>query len=275
MAGRNRPLRKFMKILGLAPYGGDEFLIAALACGSGAYALSLAHPLLALIPVIPFGIVVWFFRDPDRSGPDDESILLSPADGTVTDIEELDEPEFIGGRARRIGIFLSPFNVHVNRVPCEGKVRYTKYKAGDFLPAYNPQAPTRNESVFLGLEMAKGTKLIVRQVTGVLARRIICEASNGEILKRGERYGMIKFGSRTELYVPAGAFEAWLVGIGDKVVGGQTPICKVRDVPIEMPDKEMRERAEMILHGAAMVGDAATETDLNRQDVKAPRTEGT
>src|SRR5437016_10554144 len=108
-----------MKTLGLAPYGGDEFFIATLACGAAAFALHYAHPLLSFIPLVPFAIVVWFFRDPDRSGPDDENILLAPADGTVTDIEELDEPDFIGGRAQRIGIFLSPFNVHVNRAPCE------------------------------------------------------------------------------------------------------------------------------------------------------------
>lgn len=252
-----------MKILGLAPYGGDEFLIALIACGAAAYALSLVHPLLAISPAVPFAIVVWFFRDPDRSGPADEDILISPADGTVTDIEEIEEPDFIGGRAKRIGIFLSPFNVHVNRTPCEGAVRLVKYKAGDFLPAYNPKAPEKNESISLGLETPKGLRLIVKQVTGVLARRIVCEAREGETLARGQRYGMIKFGSRTEVYVPLGAFEACLVQLGDKVKGGQTPICKVRGVIATPPTAEARARAEMLLQGAAMI-DASAPTESQK-----------
>src|SRR5436190_22758091 len=108
-----------MKTLGLAPYGGDEFLIATLACGAAAFALHYAHPLLSLIPLVPYAIVAWFFRDPERSGPGDENILLAPADGTVTDIEELDEPDFIGGRAPRIGICPLPVHAQFNRCPCQ------------------------------------------------------------------------------------------------------------------------------------------------------------
>ena len=246
-----------MKSLGLAPYGGDEFFIAFLACGSAAYALRQIHPLLMIVPAIPFAIVVWFFRDPDRSGTTDENILIAPADGTVTDIEELDEPDFIGGRAKRIGIFLSPFNVHVNRVPCEGTVKGSRFRAGDFLPAYNPKAPEKNESISLDLVTPKGLRLVVKQVTGVLARRIVCEARPGETLARGQRYGMIKFGSRTEVYVPVGAFEATLVELGDKVKGGQTPICKIREVIATPATDEARERAEMLLQGAAMIDASA------------------
>ena len=218
-----------MKTFGLAEYGGDELLIALIACGLLAFALFRLYPPLALLPAIPLGIVIWFFRDPDRRGPENPEQMLSPADGTVTDIVELDEPRFIGGRAMRIGIFLSPFNVHVNRSPCDGTVKKVEFRSGEFLPAYNPQAPERNESTALGMELDSGLRIVVKQITGVLARRIICEVDAGEKLTRGQRYGMIKFGSRTELYIPIDACGDVRVKIGDKVVGGATPLCDVKE----------------------------------------------
>jgi phosphatidylserine decarboxylase len=221
-----------MKTLGMAEYGGDEFLIATISCGLAAFVLNWFHPLLPILPLIPYAIIVWFFRDPNRSGLQDAELMLSPADGTVTDITELEEPDYIRGRAMRIGIFLSPFNVHVNRVPCDGVVEFSRYRAGEFLPAYNPQAPERNESITLGLATRLGFRIIVKQVTGVLARRIICEARLGDELKRGERYGMIKFGSRTELYVPIEAYAGSSVTLGDKVRGGETVLCKVKALNI-------------------------------------------
>jgi phosphatidylserine decarboxylase len=221
-------MRSVMRALGLAEYGGDELLICLIACSSLGLLLYVhIHPLTAIIPLIPLAIVVWFFRDPQRRGDGPENVMLSPADGTVTDIIEVDEPDFIGGRALRIGIFLSPFNVHVNRSPCAGTVRYSKFKAGEFLPAYNPQAPERNESCSLGLEIRHGTRIVVKQITGVLARRIICEAHAGDLLARGQRYGMIKFGSRTELYIPLSAGPKPLVKVDDKVTGGLTAFCEV------------------------------------------------
>jgi len=226
-------MRKIMRAFGLAEYGGDEMLIALIAFGSAAAVLGrFLHPALAVIPLIPLAIVVWFFRDPERRGEGDENLLLSPADGTVTDIIEVDEPDFIGGRALRIGIFLSPFNVHVNRSPCSGTVRYSKFKAGEFLPAYNPKAPERNESVSLGLEIKDGARILVKQISGVLARRIICEVHPGDPLARGQRYGMIKFGSRTELYIPLVSGPKPLVKVDDKVKGGETPFCSIGPVTV-------------------------------------------
>ena len=199
-----------------------------MACAASALLLAqLPYPQFALLPLIPLAIVVWFFRDPERFGTQEPAVLLSPADGTVTDIEEVDEPEFIQGRALRIGIFLSPLNVHVNRVPCDGTVQWVKFRAGEFLPAYNPQAPQRNESIALGLETPGGLRIIVKQVTGVLARRIICEAQAGDTLCRGQRHGMIKLGSRTELYIPISARPAALVKVGDKVKGRESSCGKV------------------------------------------------
>ena len=219
-------MRRAMRMLGLAEYGGDELLLAAIACGVSALALSRLHPLLALIPGVPFAIVVWFFRDPNRSSGSAADIVLSPADGTVSDVMEVDEPNFIAGRAVRIGIFLSPFNVHVNRTPCGGVVRWVDYRSGEFLPAYNSQAPERNESTALGIELENGLRVIVKQITGILARRIICEAEMGDTLSRGQRYGMIKFGSRTEVYVAVEACHSMLVKVGDRVLGGATPLCR-------------------------------------------------
>ena len=216
-----------MRLFRLAEYGADEFLLAACACSAAACALRLVNPWLALLPLFPFAVVVWFFRDPDRSVPDDPALLVAPADGTVMDIEELDEPAFIGRKALRIGIFLSPFNVHVNRAPCAGVVRYLDYRVGEFLPAYNPAAAQRNEAVCLGLESADGLRLLVKQISGVLARRIVCRVQPGDVLAPGQRYGMIKFGSRTELYVPADAVAVCTVTRGSKVKGGISPCCKL------------------------------------------------
>ena len=226
-----------MRMLGMAEYGGDELFIVTLAMGAAAYVFSRVHPALVVIPAIPFGIVVWFFRDPNRTGTSAPEIMLSPADGTVSDITELDEPRFIAGRAVRIGIFLSPFNVHVNRTPCDGTVQMVEHKSGEFLPAYNPEAPTRNESASLGLQLDNGLLIVVKQITGILARRIVCEAETGDRLTRGQRYGMIKFGSRTELYIPVQACGEVLVKIGDKVVGGHTPLCAVK-LPLETTQAE-------------------------------------
>lgn len=220
-----------MRALGLAAYGGDELLLCVIAFGATAWLLAhYIHPALAILPLIPLAIVVWFFRDPERRGDATENVMLSPADGTVTDIIEVDEPDFIGGRALRIGIFLSPFNVHVNRSPCAGTVQYSKFKAGEFLPAYNPNAPERNESVSLGLEIKDGVRIVVKQISGILARRIICEAHPGDPLARGQRYGMIKFGSRTELYIPLSAGPKPLIKVDDTVRGGETPFCAIESL---------------------------------------------
>ncbi len=229
-------MRNIMKALGLAPWGADELIIGTLACGTLGYSLFLVlgqyaswAGYLGLLALIPWLIVLQFFRDPNREGPAGPGVMLSPADGTVTDIVEIEEPSYMQGKCTRIGIFLSPFNVHVNRSPCEAGVMYIDYRAGEFLPAYNPKAPERNESCSMGLLTPEGSKFIVKQITGVLARRIICDSKIGDRLKAGERYGMIKFGSRTELYVPIEAGYELNVKLGDKVIGGETVLCR-RDI---------------------------------------------
>jgi phosphatidylserine decarboxylase len=225
-------MRRRLRMIGLAEYGGDELLIAALTCGAMAWALYLGVSAWAApVAAVPWAIVVWFFRDPERRIPQRTDVLLSPADGRVQDITEVDAPSYMGGRALRIGIFLSPFDVHVNRAPCEGTVEHLRYLAGEFLPAYNPKAPERNEAVELGLSTPAGTKVLVKQITGVLARRIVCAVRPGARLERGARYGMIKFGSRTEIYVPLEAPFRPAVRIGDRVRGGETVVLEHAERP--------------------------------------------
>ena len=176
-------------------------------------------------------VLIWifsFFRDPKRTIPQDKNLLLSPADGTVTDIETIAENDFIGAPAVRIGVFLSVFDVHINRAPCGVKVEKIIYKKGKFKDARDAQAGRVNESNDLYLVRTEGPadKLIVRQISGAIARRIVCEAKEGQNLTGGQKFGMIKFGSRTELYIPAGDNVKCLVRVGDKVKAGLTPLVK-------------------------------------------------
>lgn len=174
-----------------------------------------------------------FFRNPARRPLGDERSLVAPADGVVADIGEVDEVEFIGGRALRIGIFLSVFDVHVNRSPVAGTITYARYKPGQFLDARHPDVSHENEANTLGIEVspavAPGLKLLVRQLSGLIARRIICTHGVGDALTRGELFGMIKFGSRTELWLPAACAHRVLVAPGQRVRCGQTVLVELLD----------------------------------------------
>lgn len=172
--------------------------------------------------------VLMFFRDPLRRCPAEPNLLLAPADGKVTDIEKIDDSGFVGGPALRIGIFLSIFNTHINRAPCSVRVESITYKKGKYLNAMNPLAGRVNESNDVGLVRTENPKdrLLVRQISGAIARRIVCATSVGSEMAGGEQFGMIKFGSRTELYLPARENAKCLVRIGDKVKAGLTPLVK-------------------------------------------------
>jgi phosphatidylserine decarboxylase len=232
-------MRKVLRRLRLAEYGGDELVLATVACAALGWGLwAVVGPAAALAALAPWLMVLWFFRDPERRAPDAAEVLVAPADGRVADVQEVDEPRFVCGRALRVGIFLSPFSVHVNRAPCGGMVMYCRYAPGEFLPAYNPRAPERNEAVELGLVTPEGLKVLVKQIAGVLARRIVCEARPGEALARGARYGMIKFGSRTELYVPAESGYCVAVEVGQQVRGGETPILQRVPSPVPAASSE-------------------------------------
>ena len=184
-----------------------------------------------LLAVLLIWILV-FFRDPYRQPPSDTNLLLAPADGRVTDIEIVEEDNFIGSPALRVGIFLSIFSTHINRAPCNAKVEKITYRKGQYRNAANPRSGRVNESNNLDLVRTDGPeqRLIVRQISGAIARRIVCDVSEGQVLTGGEKFGMIKFGSRTELYVPSGENAKCLVRTGDKVKAGLTPLVRYEDV---------------------------------------------
>jgi phosphatidylserine decarboxylase len=191
------------------------------------------HPLLW----IPTGILaaLWlfvlsFFRDPERTIPADRDALLSPADGTITHVEEVAEADFPGGRAFRVSIFLSVFNVHINRVPRAGRVLGIRYFPGRFLDARTTECAVLNEQLWLDIgEGPPGRFVRVKQIAGAIARRIVCWLKPSEELTAGERYGMIKFGSRTDVLVPADAVKEVLVKVGDSVSGGSTILLRLKD----------------------------------------------
>jgi len=164
----------------------------------------------------------FFFRDPHRSFTPHDNLLISPADGKIIAIENIKDNSFIGGKAVKISIFLSVFDVHINRIPATGMVDYVKYNPGKFFPAYREKASLYNEQTEIGLTAVSGQKLIVKQIAGIIARRIVCHLKKGEDVTVGKRFGMIKFGSRTELIVPADS--KLLVKKGDHVYGGKTAI---------------------------------------------------
>ena len=178
-------------------------------------------------------VLLWvlaFFRDPVRNSPSDAdvNILIAPADGKITDIEVVQEGPFINGKALRIGIFLNIFNVHINRMPCAAIVEKIVYRPGKYKNAMNPASAKVNESndIMLTRPGRGADKLIVRQISGAIARRIVCLARQGQEFSGGQQFGMIKFGSRTELYIPAEQNIDCLVKIGDKVKAGITVMVR-------------------------------------------------
>jgi len=179
---------------------------------------------LAGLPVAALLLFVcYFFRDPERLVPADEAIIVSAADGLVVGIDEMEEPDFHLGPMIRIAVFLSVFDVHINRTPCDGTVKSTVYRAGKFLDVRHPQSSQLNECRSWWLETPHGP-VAVRQIAGLIARRIVAWAGEGSVLTRGQRFGMIRFGSRTEVFLPAGCIV--LVKVGDRVQGAATPLAR-------------------------------------------------
>jgi phosphatidylserine decarboxylase len=160
---------------------------------------------LAAAPAALLAFVVWFFRDPPRRIPQATGLLVSPADGKLVEITTLDYHDFIGGPAVRIGIFLTIFNVHINRSPCRARVVRLHYSPGKFLNVLDPESVLVNENLWIGLEEEEPPyrRMVCRQIAGLIARRIVCDLRPGQVIERGEKFGMIKFGSRTELILPA------------------------------------------------------------------------
>lgn len=208
----------------LAPYGRREVAWVVGLCGTAAVVAGWFEPWTAAFPLLLLAFGVAFFRDPERRVPSGSRRLVAPADGVVTEITEVEEDRFLGGAAWKVGIFLSVFDVHINRAPCDGEVRRLEHRPGRFLNAMNPASSDANECQWIELGSAAGTDLtvLVRQVAGAIARRIVCAVQPGQRVRRGERFGMIKFGSRTELYVPRHAVSSWRIRVGDRTRAGET-----------------------------------------------------
>lgn len=172
-------------------------------------------PIVGFFLVPAFGLVVWFFRDPERI-PDSEG-FLSPADGKVVEILEVEH--LFTGKAVKVGIFMNPLDVHVNRFPCRGTVEFMEYVPGRKLMAFGPKASDVNERMYVGMSTVHGPVMLV-QIAGFLARRIVCRLRKGDVLESGQRYGMIKMGSKVDVYLPSGVKLA--ISTGQKVFAGRT-----------------------------------------------------
>jgi len=184
----------------------------------------LVTPWLSLLFVALILYTFAFFRDPERVSPVDADSVVAAADGVVADIMEIDETEVVNARMKRVGIFLSVFDVHTNRAPVDGRITYREHREGLCLDARSPDCSGKNESMTWAFENPRAT-LVVKQLTGAIARRIVGWSKVGDELKKGERFGMIRFGSRTEVYLPLDATVT--VNIGDRVVGGLTVIARL------------------------------------------------
>lgn len=197
--------------------------IFALLIVFGALSLLLT-PWLGLLFLALIVYTFAFFRDPERVVPDDPAVVVAAADGVVVEIEELEETEVVRGTMRRVAIFLSVFDVHTNRAPLDGRITYREHHQGLCLDARNPDCSVKNEAMTWAFQNPRAT-LVVRQITGAIARRIVGWSKVGDMLAKGERFGMIRFGSRTEIYLPLDA--TVLVKVGDRVAGGASPIARL------------------------------------------------
>jgi phosphatidylserine decarboxylase len=207
-----------------------ELLLLGGGCALLAAVALLVWPPAAVLPAAVGLLIAWFFRDPPRVVPVEAGLYVAPADGRVVSVERLDHDAFLGGGAVRIDIFLSLFNVHVNRSPVDATVVGIAYRPGKFLNALRPVAARENEQVEVRLEELRAPyrPLVVRQIAGAVARRIVCWARPGQQLVRGERFGMIKLGSRTELVLPADPELEICVRVGDTVRAGSTVLARSR-----------------------------------------------
>ena len=208
---------------------GLVYIAIAALIAVGAFALALnrrSFPLwlLALSLVLLAVWVAYFFRDPERIGERGDRLVIAPADGKVVLISDVDEPTFVQGRTKRISIFMNVFNVHVNRYPVSGVVKHVEYKRGKFVNAVGEQASLENEQRSVGVEAGQ-YRVLVRQIAGLIARRIVTYSKEGEHVRQGERMGLIRFGSRVDVFVPASS--ALRVRVGDLAVSGVTVLAEL------------------------------------------------
>jgi phosphatidylserine decarboxylase len=208
---------------------GIVFIVIAALIAAGTYAIALNRRswplwLLAFILTVLALWVAYFFRDPERVGERGEQVVVAPADGKVVLIQTVDEPSFMGGKAQRISIFMNVFNVHVNRYPVSGVVQYVKYNPGKFMNAAAEKSSSENEQMSVGIETPRG-KVLTRQIAGLIARRIVTYSKVGEQVQQGQRMGLIRFGSRVDVFLPLDAVIK--VKIGDMPVAGSSVIAEL------------------------------------------------
>jgi phosphatidylserine decarboxylase len=209
---------------------GLVFIVIAAVLAMGAFGLALIRRswvlwLLAFVLTLLALWVAYFFRDPERTGDRGKDIVVAPADGKIVMITNVDEPAFIKGQATRISIFMNVFNVHVNRYPVDGTVRFLHYNPGKFLNAAAEKSSLENEQMSVGLESG-GRKLLVRQIAGLIARRIVTYSKDGEVVKQGERMGMIRFGSRVDVFIPTNSIVH--AKVGDLTTAGTTVLADLK-----------------------------------------------
>jgi len=193
----------------------------------GSLLISFYYLIPLFVGVVGFGL--YFFRDPYRQAPPGKNKILAPADGRVVEVIEIDEREFIGEPAVKVSIFLSLFDVHINRAPCDGEVSYLRYQRGRFLNALKAKSADYNENNAIGIANEDGLpRVMIRQIAGTVARRIVCACSLGQEVRRGEKIGMIKFGSRTELYIPRRLLGELQVSVGTRLRAGESVIGTFR-----------------------------------------------
>jgi phosphatidylserine decarboxylase len=182
---------------------------------------------LFVLSMVLITFTLYFFRDPIRHLPAGigENDIISPGDGKVMMIEEIEETEFLKSKAKHIAIFLSPFNVHVNRIPLSGKIGYFRYVKGEYIVAFDHASAERNERTVIGIDNSK-YRIIFKQIAGYVARRIVCKLKEGDQVKIGDKFGMIKFGSRVDVILPENSVIK--VSVNQKVIGGETVLAEVR-----------------------------------------------
>lgn len=181
----------------------------------------IIYPLL----VILCGLILYFFRDPKRTSPEGNNLILSPADGRVVLIQRIEENEYIGDNATQVSIFLSPLDVHVNRVPVTGDLEYVKYYPGKYLMAWEDHASEMNERAHFGVKHSSGLKILFKQITGFMARRIVYHLKEGENVEAGQRFGIMKFGSRMDVILPEHV--EIKVQKGDRTVAGESILAEL------------------------------------------------
>lgn len=211
-------------------YGYDVFFVVTALCVVLFFiAISFIEPrvlkyLLICISIVLFGFTVYFFRDPERKPPTQTNGIVAPADGKVIAVKTAFEGELFRDNATLISIFMSPLNVHVNRIPLSGKVVYTRYVEGEYFAAFEDKASEKNEQMIVGIEGSNGI-ILMKQIAGFIARRIVCELKVGDTVEVGERFGMIKFGSRVDIYLPLNAQVR--VSVGTKTRAGETILAEI------------------------------------------------